>query len=299
MEQASLTLDTNRDPLVGLAFILAYVPGRPVADRVGRLRCRFRQRQPYCVGHAGCGGRPPPPPRVVRCQRLFWDVIAVSMTLWVVGHLGWVYAQPLRDEQSWLKWHTLFSLCAGIGPLIALLTRPHRGPRAGLVAPAAMTIGAYGLLAAFSIPTSSSCRASSRRCGPRRRHAGWIRSIQQAPPLRRHGHRGVVRAGDPLAPTYLRMAVGSGLDSCWASTPTMPLRGSVSGRPLSRFRLDRAVALLRVGRRRSARLAAAGTTHRRSDETLSVTLLVVPALLIPLIGYGVLNLGLPALRSIR
>ena len=83
------------------------------------------------------------------CQRLFWDVIAVSMTLWVVGHLGWAYDQLLLDEQSWLKWHTLFSLCAGIGPLIALLTRPHRGPRAGLVAPAAMTIGAYWLLAVF------------------------------------------------------------------------------------------------------------------------------------------------------
>ena len=83
------------------------------------------------------------------CQRLFWDVIAVSMTLWIVGHLGWAYDQLVLDEQSWLKWHTLFSLCAGIGPLIALLTRPHRGPRAGLVAPAAMTIGAYWLLAVF------------------------------------------------------------------------------------------------------------------------------------------------------
>ncbi len=77
------------------------------------------------------------------CQRLFWDVIAVAMTLWIIGHVGWVY------DQSWLKWHTLFSLCAGIGPLIALLARPHRGARAGFVAPTAMTIGAYWLLAVF------------------------------------------------------------------------------------------------------------------------------------------------------
>ncbi len=76
-------------------------------------------------------------------QRLFWDVIAIAMTLWIVGHIGWVY------DQSWLRWHTLFSICAGIGPLIALLARPHRGARAGFVAPTAMTIGAYWLLAIF------------------------------------------------------------------------------------------------------------------------------------------------------
>ena len=47
------------------------------------------------------------------------------------------------------RWHTLFSICAGIGPLIALLARPHRGARAGFVAPTVMTIGAYWLLAVF------------------------------------------------------------------------------------------------------------------------------------------------------
>ena len=82
-------------------------------------------------------------------QRLFWDVIGVAMALWMVGHLGWAYDQLFFSEQSWLKWHTLFSLCAGIGPLIALLARPHRGPRTGFVAPTAMTICAYWLLAVF------------------------------------------------------------------------------------------------------------------------------------------------------
>ena len=42
------------------------------------------------------------------------------MALWIVGHVGWAYDQIVFNEQSWLKWHTLFSICAGIGPLIAL-----------------------------------------------------------------------------------------------------------------------------------------------------------------------------------
>jgi PAS domain S-box-containing protein len=83
------------------------------------------------------------------CQRLFWDVIAISIVLWIVGHLGWAYDQLVFRQQSWLKWHTLFSLCGGIGPLIALLARPHRGPRPSMVAPVAMIIAAYCLLGVF------------------------------------------------------------------------------------------------------------------------------------------------------
>src|SRR5262245_32103376 len=76
-------------------------------------------------------------------QRLFWDIIAIAMILWIVGHLGWAY------DQGWLRWHTIFSLSAGIGPLVALLARPHLGPRSGSVGRVAMTIGAYCLLGAF------------------------------------------------------------------------------------------------------------------------------------------------------
>ena len=25
-------------------------------------------------------------------QRLFWDVVAIAMTLWIIGHVGWVYS---------------------------------------------------------------------------------------------------------------------------------------------------------------------------------------------------------------
>ncbi len=83
------------------------------------------------------------------CQRLFWDVVAIGMVLWIVGHTGWAYYQLRFQQQTWLQWHTLFSLCAGFGPLVALLARPHRGIRRDAVAPIAMTIAAYCLLAVF------------------------------------------------------------------------------------------------------------------------------------------------------
>jgi hypothetical protein len=83
------------------------------------------------------------------CQRLFWDVVAIGMVLWIVGHTGWAYYQLRFEQQTWLQWHTLFSLCAGFGPLVALLARPHRGIRRDAVAPIAMTIAAYCLLAVF------------------------------------------------------------------------------------------------------------------------------------------------------
>ncbi len=227
------------------------------------------------------------------CQRLFWDVIAVSMTLWVVGHLGWAYDQLVLDEQTWLKWHTLFSLCAGIGPLIALLTRPHRGPRAGLVAPAAMTIGAYWLLAVFLY----SYFVLVPSLIPEVRPAAQARLLYfvQSNRLLLLAGMGVavwLARGTDWRLTYLRMAVGIGIGF------------------VLRFDTNQAIArdLYQVGRFHdfawiapwlcyawaAAEAPASPPRAQLTDdqhETLSVTLLVVPALLIPLIGYGVLNLG--------
>ena len=60
-------------------------------------------------------------------DRLFWDVVGVAMALWIVGHVGWAYDQIVHHQQYWLKWHTIFSICAGIGPLIALSLGPTAG----------------------------------------------------------------------------------------------------------------------------------------------------------------------------
>lgn len=83
------------------------------------------------------------------CQRLFWDVFAIGMAFWFVGHIGWAYGELVLQDPSWLRWHTIFSLCGGIAPLIALLARPHRGVRGYVVGTTAVELAATGLLAVF------------------------------------------------------------------------------------------------------------------------------------------------------
>ncbi len=83
------------------------------------------------------------------CQRLFWDTIAIGIGLWIIGHFGWAFDEMFLGRQSWLQWHTVFSLCGGIGPLIALLARPHRGVRSDEVGTVGLALASYGLLVVF------------------------------------------------------------------------------------------------------------------------------------------------------
>jgi PAS domain S-box-containing protein len=83
------------------------------------------------------------------CQRLFWDTFAIGVGLWTVGHIGWAYENILYQRANWLSWHTVFSLCGGIGPLIALLARPHKGVRHDAVSTVSLVLGSYGVLAVF------------------------------------------------------------------------------------------------------------------------------------------------------
>ncbi len=83
------------------------------------------------------------------CQRLFWDTFAIGLSLWVIGHFGWAYDTYVRHRDAWVQWHTLFTLCAGIAPLIALFARPHRGPRSDSLTKVSFLLAGYGLLAVF------------------------------------------------------------------------------------------------------------------------------------------------------
>ncbi len=83
------------------------------------------------------------------CHRLFWDTVAIGVGLWIIGHLGWTFEDLFLKRQSWLQWHTVFSLCGGIGPLIALLARPHRGVRSDAVGGVGVVLASYGLLSVF------------------------------------------------------------------------------------------------------------------------------------------------------
>ena len=52
-------------------------------------------------------------------QRLFWDLFILGQILWAIGEIGFMYGEIASGRPSWVQWHTMFSLCGGIGPLVA------------------------------------------------------------------------------------------------------------------------------------------------------------------------------------
>jgi PAS domain S-box-containing protein len=82
-------------------------------------------------------------------QWLFWATIGTGFTLWIVGHVGWSQQLVAAQAPVWLSWHTVFTMCGGVAPLLALLARPHLGPRHGALTTTAVDIAGFGLLAGF------------------------------------------------------------------------------------------------------------------------------------------------------
>ncbi len=85
----------------------------------------------------------------VGAQWLFWATIATGFTLWIIGHVGWSLQLVAAQAPVWLSWHTVFTMCGGVAPLLALMARPHLGPRHGALATTAVDIAGFGLLAGF------------------------------------------------------------------------------------------------------------------------------------------------------
>jgi two-component system NtrC family sensor kinase len=79
---------------------------------------------------------------------LFWDAAAAGNLLWCVGEVGFTITS-VTGPTSWVQWHTMFSLCGGIGPVVALLARPHRGPRKADVWPIGIDLASYATLMGF------------------------------------------------------------------------------------------------------------------------------------------------------
>lgn len=136
-------------PVVGLAYLLVYAVGawalrdypfaRSVFGNIGLLIPAvlvcvvIARRRQHWRG----------------CQRLFWDTVGLGVGLWITGHLGWAFEELAFGHGGWLRWHTLFSLCGGIFPLIALLARPHLGVRSQSVTEVGVLLASYGLFAVF------------------------------------------------------------------------------------------------------------------------------------------------------
>jgi PAS domain S-box-containing protein len=225
------------------------------------------------------------------CQRLFWDVVGISMMLWIVGHLGWTYDLMVLNEQSWLKWHTLFSLSAGAGPLIALLARPHLGPRINVAPPKAMTIAAYWLFAVFIysyfvlVPSViPSARPQAQQLMLYLVEANRLLLLLCMTGAVWFAWRSEWRA------TYLRMAVGIGAGLLLRiSTNQAITRGEYQVGTL----YDLAWILPWLCYAWAAVESPPSPPERApelSHDTSPVMVLVLPALFIPLVGYGVLNI---------
>lgn len=81
-------------------------------------------------------------------HRLFWDAFAAGMAMWCIGMVGFTVS-TITDHRTWVQWHTMFSLCGGIGPFVALLALPHRGARKSAAWAVGVDLISYAMLIGF------------------------------------------------------------------------------------------------------------------------------------------------------
>ncbi len=81
-------------------------------------------------------------------HRLFWVAFGTGLALWCVGQIGFTI-NTVTGHRTWVEWHTMFSLCGGIGPTVALLALPYRGARKTSSAGIGIEIVSYATLMGF------------------------------------------------------------------------------------------------------------------------------------------------------
>jgi PAS domain S-box-containing protein len=227
------------------------------------------------------------------CQRLFWDTVAIGMLLWCIGHLGWVYGALVLGRPSWLQWHTLFSLCGGAGPLVALLARPHRGVRSHLTARTALDIASWGVLVAFFytyfvlIPSVF----------PEARSAAQVTLLVSAQALRLLIFAALcttawVARRSAWGPTFLTFAIGVGVGFFLRIDTSLAI---LSGDYQSGTRRDLAWIIPFLCYAWAALMAPASALDEAKDAADNlrtspgpwpISVSAVPLILIPLVGYG-------------
>jgi PAS domain S-box-containing protein len=81
-------------------------------------------------------------------HRLFWDAFAAGMAMWCIGEIGFTFS-TITDHRTWVQWHTMFSLCGGIGPVVAMLALPHLGARKSAAWAVGVDLVSYAMLMGF------------------------------------------------------------------------------------------------------------------------------------------------------
>jgi len=83
-------------------------------------------------------------------QAVFWAAIVAWPMLWLIGQIGWSIDEVFRSVPlPWFKWHIILQLCGSALPLIALVSRPHRGTHGESDVTAAVDIAVLVFLTGF------------------------------------------------------------------------------------------------------------------------------------------------------
>jgi two-component system NtrC family sensor kinase len=225
-------------------------------------------------------------------QRLYWDTCLLGMILWSIGHLGWAFSDLVLHQVSWVQWHALFSLCGGLGLLVALLARPHLGPRENATGAIAVTLVSYGVLGGFVyayfvlvpgvVPTSAT--------GAERTMLTLVQ-IQRLLLLLATGAAAYVAARTAWAVTYRLLFIGATAGFFLRVITSLAIVGG-SYHSGSLFDLAWIIpylfyswAALEAPRSPLESAARVPSTGVAASAALSA----IPVLLIPMIGYGLLR----------
>jgi PAS domain S-box-containing protein len=225
-------------------------------------------------------------------QRLFWDAFLIGLTLWILGHIGWILGQVGAGRPSWVQWHTMFSLCGGLGPLVAFLARPHRGARETNAAAAAVELVTYGMFGAFLyayfllvpsvvLPTSGNSEGILL----------WLVQVQRLLLVAAVATALWFGRRTSWAPTYQRLALGIGVGFFLRLVTSVAISRNTYhlGTVLDFAWLVPFLGYLWAAIDAPASAPLEEIPLESSVEPTPVLLSVVPLLAVPLVGYGLLR----------
>ena len=226
-------------------------------------------------------------------QRLFWDTCLLGMVLWCIGHVGWAFGDLVLQQVSWVQWHTLFSLCGGLGLLVALLARPHLGARENVTGAIAVKLVSYGLLGGF-IYASFVLVPSVVPAGATGAEGTLLAlvQIQRLLLLLGTGAAAYVARRTAWAFTYRLMFIGATAGFFLRLLTSLAIAGG-SYHIGSAFDLAWIIPYLFyawAALEAPASAREAGARVQTSVVKPSAVLSAIPVLLIPFIGYGLLRL---------
>jgi PAS domain S-box-containing protein len=228
------------------------------------------------------------------CQRLFWDTFAVGMAIWILGHLGWAYAEVVGRSPGWLAWHTVFSLSGGAAPLLALVARPHRGIRQHATGAVGVDIASYGLLTGFVyayfvlIPDITNVNIANR---------ALLMSVQVFRFLLMGGMciAGYAARRTAWGPTYQRLAIGVTIGAILRlATNSAIVNGTYHIGTFYDFAWIGPYLFYAWAAREAPASPEAAETDDAEERPSGLTFAVLsamPVLLIPIIGYAAVPLG--------